>query len=851
MLLTTSILALAAALQAAPVPADARPAQAEPPRVVPADEPDDSAEPGTVAPPGSPTRTPVDVQRSSAASDIIVTARRREEQAQNVPIPLSIVGVKELDSTGSFNVARLTQLQPTLQFYSTNPRNSSVNIRGLGAPLGLTNDGIDQGVGVYIDQVYFSRVAVATLDFLDVQQIETLRGPQGTLYGKNTVAGAINITSKAPSFALEGRAEVTVGNLEFKQAKASISGPLADTVALRLGLSTTGRRGTVFNVASGNHVNEQDNIALRGALLWKASDTLDLTFAADYNRQNPECCAQIYVRYGPTQRAANRQYPALTAAFPGRTPGTTYRVPSTNPFDRLTDLDAELSAKNVLGGASLRAELDLGAGTLTSVTAWRFWDWGPANDRDFTGLPITTLSQNPTKQNQYTQEFRYAGEGNGFDYVLGAFGFYQDIHTTGIQRQGPAASRWLISPTARDTTAPGSPLLAFDPTVLDGLTAENDIRLKNFSGALFGKLNWNVTDQITLSPGLRVNYDDKVGSYVSIVRDGQGRLVPATGGNPRQVEQRSALTPQEFRDEAYRAWNLSYDFTASYKPATDVLLYGTYAHTFKSGGLNLNGVPVANGVAQTQFAQVDPEQVDHFEIGAKTQFWDRRVTFNLTGFWTDIKDYQALVNDGQNATLRGYLANAGRVRVRGIEGDLSVRPSPRFSAYLNGAYTDPKYREFTNAPCPPERSGGTTAPAGSPGGLPGVPGQLSPIACDISGQLLPGISRWAFSYGAEANQPTTVLGATGELYVGVDANTRSTFSSNASRSIYTDVEGYTLANVRVGFRNDDGLNVFAWMRNAFDEQYFEVLATTPGNTGLVSGNVGDPRTYGITLGLSF
>lgn len=782
--------------------------------------------------PGAAGRDEEDVQRSSAASDIIVTARRRAEQVQDVPIPISVVGVKELDNTGSFNVARLAQLQPTLQFYSTNPRNSSVNIRGLGAPLGLTNDGIDQGVGVYIDQVYFSRVAVATLDFLDVQQVETLRGPQGTLYGKNTVAGAINITSKPPSFNFEGRAEVTAGNLDFKQAKASISGPLGETVAARFGVATTSRRGTVFNVRTGNYVNEQDNIGLRGAILWRATDTLDLTLSADYNRQNPECCAQIYVRYGPTQRPVARQYPALTAAF-------NYRVPSTNPFDRLTDLDADLNAKNVLGGVSLRGELELGSGTLTSVTAWRFWDWLPANDRDFTGLPITTLSQNPTRQDQFTQELRYAGEGNGFDYVLGAFAFYQNIHTTGTQRQGPAASRWLINPTNA---------LSNDPTVLDGLTASNDIRLKNFSGALFGKLNWKPTDQLTISPGVRVNYDDKVGSYVSIVRDAQGNLVPATGGTPRQVEQRAALQPQAFRNEAFRAWNVSYDVTASYKPSRDVLLYATYAHTFKSGGLNLNGVPVVGGVAQTQLAQVDPEKVDHFEIGAKTQFWDRKVTLNVTGFWTSIKDYQALVNDGQNTTLRGYLANADEVRVRGVEADFSVRPSDRLSLYVNGAYTDHEYVRFTNAPCPPELSGGGS---GAVIGAPGAPGTNSPAVCNISGQWLPGISNWAFSFGGEVNDEASIFGKTGEVYLGADASYRSKFSSNASRSIYTDIEGYTLANFRVGYRTDDGLNLFAWVRNAFDEQYFDVLATTPGNTGLISGNVGDPRTYGVTLGLSF
>ncbi|WP_341209259.1 TonB-dependent receptor [uncultured Sphingomonas sp.] len=782
--------------------------------------------------PGDPDRTEEQVQRSSAAADVVVTARRRAESAQNVPIPISVVGVKELDATGSFNVQRLQQLQPTLQFYSTNPRNSSVNIRGLGAPLGLTNDGIEQGVGIYIDQVYLSRVAAATLDFLDVQQIETLRGPQGTLYGKNTVAGAINITSKAPSFTLQGRAEVSVGNLEFKQAKASISGPLTDKVAIRLGVSTTSRRGTIYNVASDQYVNAQDNLGIRTAILWKATDDLDLTLSGDYSRQNPNCCAQIFVRVGNTQRPLNRQFDALAAA-------QGYEPPSRNPFDRLTDLDAKLSARNELGGLSLRGEQRLGEGTLTSITAYRFWDWLPANDRDFTGLPITTLSQNPTRQDQYTQEFRYAGKAQHFDYVLGLFGFYQTIHTTGTQRQGPAASRWLINPSSA---------LSNDPSVLNGLTAANDIRLKNFSGAVFGKLNWNLTDAFTLSPGVRLNYDDKTGSYVSVVRDGQGNLVPATGGNARQAAQRDAIQPQEFRDQKFREWNVSYDLTASYKPSRDVLLYGTYAHSFKSGGLNLNGVPVVGGVVQTQLAQVAPEKVDHFELGAKSQFWDRKITLNVTGFWTEISDYQAVVNNSSTSTLRGYLANAGKVRVRGVEADFSVRPSDRINLYTNGAFTDHKYVDFKNAPCPPELSGGGS---GATIGAPGQPGTNSPVVCDISGQWLPGISKFAFSYGGEYNLPGNVFGKSGEAYFGVDANSRTKFSSNASRSIYTDVNGYTLVNARLGFRTDSGVNVFGWVRNLFDTEYYEVLATTPGNTGLIAGNVGDPRTYGLTVGFGF
>lgn len=769
--------------------------------------------------------------RAQTADEITVTARRREETAQEVPIAISVIGGPQIDATGAFNVNRLQQLQPTIQFFSSNPRNSAINIRGLGAPFGLTNDGIEQGVGIYIDQVYYNRIAAATLDFVDIAQVEVLRGPQGTLYGKNTTAGAINITTRPPSFDFEGRAEVSVGNLLFKQAKASVSGPLNDTLAARIGVSATSRRGTIYNVATRQWVNSLDNSAVRGQLLWKASDDLNITLSADYNLQDPVCCVQIYTRVGATQRPLNRQYAALTAAF-------NYRVPSTDPFDRLTDLDAKLRARNEHGGVSLLAQWDLGAGSLTSVSAFRYWDWKPANDRDFTGLPINLKVNNPTKQRQYTQELRYAHSGSRIDFVAGLFGFYQEIRTSGIQELGTAASRWLLNPTSA---------LANDPRVLSGLTAVNDIRLDNLSVAAFGQLTWKLTDRLRVQPGIRVNYDRKDGLYNSVVTNGQGQLVTFASTDPRIVAQRGVLSPQFF-EPSFSDWNLSYDLTVSYDVAADVLAYATYARAFKSGGVNLNGVPSdANGVPILAAGTVRPEKTDHFEVGLKSQFWDRRATVNLSGFWTEIRDYQANVTNGQFGVIRGYLANAEKVRVRGVEAELSVRPSPRLSAYTNVAYTDHEYVRFRDAPCPPELSGGGT---GTPVAAPGVPGN-SPANCDISGQWLPGISNWALSFGTEANVPARLFGLSGQAYVGYDGSYRSKFSSNASRSLYTDVDGYSLHNLRAGFRSDDDFNVFLWVRNLTDTNYLEQLAVTPSSTGLIAGQPGDPRTYGLTIGKSF
>jgi len=795
-----------------------------------------------------PTASSAGTGASDEDSQIVVTARRRVETAQRVPIAISVVRGDHIDNTGAFNVGRLQQLTPTVQFYSSNARNSGVNIRGIGIPFGLTNDGIEQGVGIYVDDVYYARAASATFDFLDVDRIEVLRGPQGSLYGKNTTAGAINITTRAPSFTSEGRAELSIGNLGFMQVKTAVSGPVSKAVAVRLAMSGTQRRGTLFNVSSGRWVNQQDNLGLRGQLLWKPRSGLELTLAGDYSRQNPECCALVYVRTGATQRPLARQYAALAAALG-------YAVPSTDPFDRLTDVDSDLKAKNSLYGLSARLRWDLGAGTLTSITAWRHWDWDPASDRDFIGLPVTTKSQNPSQQNQYTQEVRYNRSfGRSLDFVGGAFAFYQTIRTQGIQEQGAAASRFLLNPgnVAPGTTGCASPTAdACNPAVLDGLTATNDIRLDNTSLALFSQIGLHLTNALTVQPGARLNYDKKDGFYRSTVTDGTGALVVFGPTDAVTRDRLSVLSPQAFAAR-YSAWNFSYDVTSSYRLAPDLNIYATFAHTFKSGGVNLNGVPNdAAGNPLLAAATVKPEKVRHLEAGIKSQFLSHRITANLAIFRTDIRDFQALVNNGQLGVLRGYLANAEKVRTQGIEVDLSARPSPHFNAYFNGAYTDARYRKFVDAPCPPELSGGTTIVGTQQPSAPGTPGGLSPAACDISGQVLPGVSKWSASYGAEANVPAIILGHHGQIYLGFDGSYRSSFSSNPTPSAYTWVNGYALSNFRLGFRTPEGLNLFAWVRNAFDVHYFEQLAVQSGNTGLIVGQPGDGRTFGGTVALRF
>ncbi|UUL83771.1 TonB-dependent receptor [Sphingomonas qomolangmaensis] len=223
----------------------------------------------------------------------------------------------------------------------------------------------------------------------------------------------------------------------------------------------------------------------------------------------------------------------MLSYFPG------YVAPTTNPYDRVTDVHAELRARNEHGGLSAHAVWDVGdRSTITSITAWRYWDWTPANDRDYTRLPIYTKVNNPTVQDQYSQEFRFNHQGNGFDFVTGLFAVRQKIRTCGMQDTGPAASKWLLNPTSA---------LSTNPTVINNVVAINDTRLDNTSLAAYGKLNWEVTDRLTLSPGPRVNYDKKQGLYDSVVTG------TASNGTRQIAMQRSARSIDNTRTVPRRA----------------------------------------------------------------------------------------------------------------------------------------------------------------------------------------------------------------------------------------------------------------------------------------------------------
>jgi iron complex outermembrane receptor protein len=360
-------------------------------------------------------------------SEVVVTSRRRIEKVQDVPIAISVITGKQAEQAGAFNVNRIKELVPSVQLYSSNPRNTGINIRSLGSPYGLTNDGIDPGVGFYVDGVYYAKPAATTLDFIDVERIEVLRGPQGSLFGKNTTSGAFNITTRKPSFNSGADFEVSYGNFAYLQAKASVTGALSEKIAGRLSFSGTQRDGLVDNIVTGRSTNTLNNQGIRGQLLYTPSENTDITFAADITTQRPDGYAQVVAGVAPTKRAAYRQFDAIIKDL-------NYQLPSLNAFDRKIDQDTPWRSGQDLGGASLNVNTKIGGGTLTSTTAWRFWTWDPSNDRDFTGLQVLAKSQNPSRQTQITQEVRYAGKlTSKITGVAGVFFIDQNSKTKGTE----------------------------------------------------------------------------------------------------------------------------------------------------------------------------------------------------------------------------------------------------------------------------------------------------------------------------------------------------------------------------------------------------------------------------------
>lgn len=760
--------------------------------------------------------TTVDIRlevNPTVLADVTVSSRRRQESVQQIPIPISVIRGSVAEDAGAFNVNRIKELVPSVQLYSSNPRNTTLNIRGLGSTFGLTNDGIDQGVGFYIDGVYYARPAATSLDFVDIDRIEVLRGPQGTLFGKNTTAGAFHITTRAASFDPSASFETTFGNLGYIQAKASLSGPISKKLAARLSFSGTQRDGTLFNTRTQLFINDMNNLGFRGQLLYVPIEKVKITFNLDNNTQKPSGYGWPVAGVVTTKRPAYRQFSAILADL-------NYQLPYTSAFERIVDHDTPSKADNQMGGASINADIQMGKGVLTSTTAWRYWKWTPLNDRDYTGLPIFTVSAGNSVHTQFSQEIRYAGEWtNKLKGTVGLFGLWQNLQTDPVHTEevGEAQGRFAQNSTSSLWRTEG---------LFNQFGIQTKYGLYSTSLAVFGQLDYAITPKLHLIPGIRYNYDRKIANYDRQTYGGLATTDPALLALKRAI-----YTNQQFDVDAQQR-NVSGQATLQYVFSSKINTFATFSTTYKPIGVNVGGLPTANGRVLTELAEVKPEFVQHLEWGAKSRPSSNSI-LNVTFFSTTINDFQTQVQSPEPGVNRGYLANAEKVRVNGLELDGQISVGRGLVANGSFTYVDGRYVTFTNAPVPLEEVGGASA------------------FKDISGERLPGISKYTGSIGLEATKRKDILDLKGNLFVGLDVFYRSSFSSSPTPSKYLNIEGYALTNLRAGFRATNGITFFVWGRNILDVDYYEQLLVAPGSAGQFAGVLGDPRTFGTTLRYSF
>ena len=755
---------------------------------------------------------------------VLVTARRRSENEQNVPISMTALTAQSLADNGITSALNLSELVPSLQILSLNARNTNISIRGLGANIGLANDGLENGVGVYVDGVFLPRPAEATFDLSDIATVEELRGPQGTLYGKNTTSGAINITSELPTQTTQAHATIGFGDYGYDQYAGSLAGPLTGdgTLLGRISAFDNDRAGFIRNITTDKSTNDRHDFGFRGQLLYEPTGDVTVRLIADYSKQHEDCCTQV--TEGVVTTLADGQ--ALPFNFYQRAALAGYTPLPIAPFKRQTDAESPYWEIMEQGGTSAQIDWHVDGFDLTSITAYRFWNWNPENDADYTALPIVTVARQADQEKDFTQEFRLASpQGQPFEYSAGVFYFWEDDHGYGTQTLGADAPIWLLGASNATYQAALNGV---------GTLSQSDPRINSY--AAYGQATWHILSDLDLTGGIRYTYEAKTGTYEQIVAGGPvvSTLPPAEQAGIAAVRSAVGLVAQSYGVKTNDSLPSGLA-TLTWRLDSDVSAYATYSRGVKSAGLNLSYLPP--GTPQV----VQPEYEDNYEIGIKSVWFDHRLVLNADAFWDNDTNYQAtLLNT--SVSVQQYIANIPGVRSRGFEADLRAEPIDGLSANLSGAYTDAVYTSYANAPDPIEDY---TVVAGK---------LVTTGTRSLTGSALAATPKWAFSTGAEYAHDISSLGFGGwDGYLGSDVNYRSSFYSSADNSQYGVVRGYTITNLRAGLRTESGhWDLQLWIRNAFDTNYYEFIAPKSlGNSGLITAMPGDPRTWGVTLNFRY
>ena len=818
------------------------------------------------------------VQTRRGVDEITVTAQKREQSLQDVPLAVAAYDEDLLEKASVRDIKDLIILSPSLNVTSTsNETVTTARIRGVGT-VG-DNPGLESSVGIVIDGVIRNRNGVGFGDLGEIERIEVLRGPQGTLFGKNTSAGIINVVTKKPEFEFSGYGEVEYGNYDNIGVAGSVTGPLGESVAGRLYVAHRERDG-FYDVDTGAGPRtagsdyDRDYTTVRGQLLFEPSETFSVRLVGDYTDRDENCCLGVTINSQGTAGIVN----ALGGSIP--TNG------NEDPFS--FDANANRGTDQLVEewGVSAEANWDLGFGNLTSITSWRDWDAQTAQDTDFTGADIFYRTTDAGYSFEtFTQEFRLAGQAGALDWLVGGFYANEDLQRRDQLING-AAYETYISLLLSGGTDPlfvanltngfgtgafapfGFPAVpGFTPVgpgqalPAGGANAAGDVyEQTSESFAVFTHNVWSVTDRLDLTGGLRFTMEDKsaeadfvtpVSPACNVLEQQFGsalaytapqnisRIVPLSGAlgvTPTEAitafsviclgAQRSVFNEIGF-DQDREEDEVTGVVAANYRFTDDLMGYASYSRGYKAGGFNLdrfnqagaNAVDfqaILDGNAQYP-AQFEEEVVDAYEAGVKSEWFDNALRLNLSLFYQDFSDFQLNTFNG----LAFFVTSVDEVTSKGFELEALFLPPEIEGLTLQGsvAYNDARYGEF------------------SPTGTADVDA--------LSGKQLSLAPNWYVNSSIDYETPVS---ANLMALFHLDGRWVSEYNTGSDLDRPKQQEGFFLFNARVGIQTaDERWSLEGWVQNLADEEYYQVGFDAPLQPGSHNAFLGAPRTYGVTL----
>jgi outer membrane receptor protein involved in Fe transport len=787
---------------------------------------------------------------SDAVSELVVTAQKREQRLQDVPVVVTVLTGAKLAANNVTSVADLVTLTPGLTSTTNGSEGTTIaRIRGVGNV--ADNPGLEDAVGLYIDGVYRPRNGVSFNDLGELNDIEILKGPQGTLFGKNTIAGVIQITTKRPSFTFGAEGEATVQNYNGYGGSVSMTGPVvADKVAIRLYVADRERDGYVPVVQSPTtHIPDQNDehvFTTRDQLLWNITDNLDVNFIADYARRRDHCCIAVDYQNGSAAALQDEVFPG-TVPNPVSPQNKTAYLNRSN-VDNITDQ-----------GISAEAHWTtpwLGNAVLTSITAYRDSKENVGGDTDTTlaDIDFTDPAFNFTHFRQFSQELQYRGSTERLNWQVGFFYSHELLDTGNFVENGPALGPYLNVLSAGALPANGYPA---------GEGAIDTYHQREHSEAIYTQEDYKLTDQLSLIGGLRYTWEHKsldslftnndtanlcalslqaaTGSAAPIPFSQYGNFSKATFGTACLVNPAfDNLNNHQALDEGA----LTGTVKLQYKFNDDAMTYASYSRGNLVGGFNLAEVTQPLGVGGAPNTSLAPatdtafpaENVNAYEIGAKTAWLDRRLSLNAALFYQDYTNHQ--LNAFTGTQFVEFTIPEARTAGAELEGVYAATPD----LTLNGGVT---YAE-TVYPDDAKNKSVLQAPGSGLFLLPGSRLSYAPL--------------WSITAGASyKHQVAENL----DGFVNVDAKYTSSYQVGSDEDPSKMQPGFALVNASIGVATHDKKYEFSvWGSNLFNQFYkqtaydgvLQTFSTPPAlNPGMNNYYYfpGQPRFYGATFKVRF